>query len=632
VRLSTLIPWAALGGVLLPLLAGLGAARADGSATRSDIISVDKIKKGMKGYGLTVFEGTKPEKFDVEVIDVLRNFRPHQELILVKTIHPRLAIAKVVAGMSGSPIYLDGKMAGAYAYGWTFGSEPVAGVTPIRAMLDDIERPLPKLIDGWRLDLASGGPSSSGAAARKSARSGFTNSGSRFTGQLEKYDVRAHAAALAKMNESSSGGPSATLKPVLTPLLVGGMTSAAIDFAKELLSPLGLEPMQAGGGGDRDEPDAPMRFVDGGAIGVQMIRGDMSAMGLGTVTRVEGDKLVAFGHPMMESGVTALPTSIGRVLWFLASDYRSFKIGMPVRQMGALVNDRQASIVVSHSAKAPTIPVSISIKGVPGARFTDWHFDVAHEKFMTPSFMATALGSAVQAIGSDHQDVTWIAKSRLKIKGMGEIVLEDYGVSSGGTPDPREFAGSNLVRAVGAVLSNPWEPAFIESAHMDIELRYAREVLRLRGAEALEGEVDAGSTARVKLTLEPFAGPLVTRIIAVPIPKHLAGQSVILTIKPGYSVDKERPAAETLADLVSNLVDPVFPPKSIVVSYPGANAVTFKGHVAENLPPGAFDSIRPTTATIAPEAYRGDVHQVTALGSFMTGQDRVTIDVKPVLR
>jgi hypothetical protein len=97
-------------------------------------------------------------------------------------------------------------------------------------------------------------------------------------------------------------------------------------------------------------------------------------------------------------------------------------------------------------------------------------------------------------------------------------------------------------------------------------------------------------------------------------------------------VDKERPAAETLTDLISNLVDPVFPSKSVVVSYAGANAVTFKGHVAENLPPGAFDSIRPTSATIAPDAYRADVHQVTPLGSFMTGQDHVTIDVKAVLR
>jgi hypothetical protein len=623
VRLSTIIPLAALAGLALPLAIGLGAARADGFATRADIIPVEKIKKGMKGYGLTVFAGTTPEKFGVEVIDVLQNFRPHQELILIKTIHPRLDIAKVVAGMSGSPIYLEGKMAGAYAYGWTFGAEPVAGVTPIRCMLDEMDRPLPKLIDGWRIDL--GGPHSA-KTDRVSARGG-----GRFTGQLERYDVSAHSAALARAGSNAGGSPSA-LRPVATPLLMGGMTGSAMEIAKELFSPLGLEPMEAGGGGGADEPDAPTRFVDGGAIGVQLIRGDMSAMGLGTVTRVEGDKLVAFGHPMMESGVTALPTAIGKVAWFLASDYRSFKLGTPVRSMGALVNDRQASIVVSQGAKAPTIPVSISIKGVPGARFTDWHFTVAHEKFMAPSFLAMALGSAVQAIASDHQDVTWTAKSHLKIRGHGEITLDDFGVSAGGTPDSRELSGSNLVRAVGAVLNNPWEPAFIEGVHMDIELRYAREVLRLRGAELLESEVEAGGQARVRLTLVPFSGPIVTRIVEVPIPKHLAGQSVTLTIRPGYAVDKERPAAETLTDLVSNLVDPVFPPRSIVVSYPGENAVTFKGRVAQNLPPGAFDSIRPVSATVAPDAFRAEAHRVTMLPEFMTGQDRVTVEVKPVLR
>jgi hypothetical protein len=623
VRLSTLVPLAALAGLSLPLAIGYGTARADGFASRPDIIPVEKIKKGMKGYGLTVFQGTTPEKFGVEVIDVLQNFRPRQELILVKTMHPRLDIAKVVAGMSGSPIYLDGKMAGAYAYGWTFGSEPVAGVTPIRCMLDEMDRPLPKLIDGWRLDL-NGGPHSS-----KSSPSAMRGGG-RFVGQLEHYDVKAHSDALARAVASNTPS-TAALRPVATPLLIGGMTGSAMQVAKDLFTPLGLEPMEAGGGG-KDEPDAPTRFVDGGAIGVQLIGGDMSAMGLGTVTRVEGDKLVAFGHPMMESGVTSLPTAIGKVAWFLASDYRSFKLGAPVRSMGALVNDRQAAIVVSQSAKAPTIPVSISIKGVPGARFTDWHFTVAHEKFMTPGFLAMALGSAIQAIASDHQDVTWSAKSKLQIHGHGEIMLEDFGVSAGGTPDSRELSGSNLVRAAGAVLNNPWEPAFIDGVHMDIELRYAREVLRLRGAELLDTEVDAGSSARVRLTLLPFAGPTVTRIVEVPIPKHLAGQTVTFTIRPGYAVDKERPAAETLSDLISNLVDPVFPPRSIVVSYPGENAVTFKGHVAQNLPPGAFDSIRPLSATVAPDAYRAEEHKVIMLPEFMTGQDRVTVEVKPVLR
>src|SRR5512138_2969372 len=140
-RESLLIAGAALLGLIATLPEGL--ARADGRAVRSNIMAVSEIKPGMKGYGLTVFEGTKPERFDVEVIGVQKGFLPRQDLILVKTKHPRLDVARVVAGMSGSPIFFDGKMAGAYAYGWTFPREAVAGVTPIENMLADLDRPIP---------------------------------------------------------------------------------------------------------------------------------------------------------------------------------------------------------------------------------------------------------------------------------------------------------------------------------------------------------------------------------------------------------------------------------------------------------------------------------------------------------
>jgi hypothetical protein len=122
VRTQALLSAAALAGLLLPLpLLGTGAARADGVINRADVMPVKDIKPGMKGYGLTVFQGMKPERFEVEVIDVLQNFRPRHELILVKTKHPRLEIVNVVAGMSGSPIFIGNKMIGAYAFGWTFG-------------------------------------------------------------------------------------------------------------------------------------------------------------------------------------------------------------------------------------------------------------------------------------------------------------------------------------------------------------------------------------------------------------------------------------------------------------------------------------------------------------------------------
>lgn len=611
---SSFLVLAAL-GLLASLPLGLKSARAGGATSRPDTLPVSQIHRGMKGYGLTVFEGTRPERFDVEVIDVLKNFRPRQDLILVKTKHPRLEIVKVVAGMSGSPIYLDNKMVGAYAYGWSFGSEPVAGVTPIDNMIEDLQRPLPDKIFGWPLK-----PTAAPADKAKQA----LNDAGRFRGA--RYDVHEHAALLAHRQ-----APLGAAAPVATPLLVGGMSSSAIGLTRDLLAPLGMEPLQAGGGGAQD-PNAPKRYEDGGAIGVQLIRGDMSAMGLGTVTRVEGDKLVAFGHPMMEAGVTALPTTIGKVLWFLASDQRSFKIGMGVREVGALVQDRQASIVISHSAKAPVVPLKVSIKGLPGVPSSNWSFEIAHEKFMTPSFLAVAIGSALQAVANERQDVTWTASSKLRIQGFGELKLEDYGVAIGGTPEAGEFARSNLVRAVGSVLNNPWQPALIEGAEVEISLHYARDVLRLRGAELLEPEVDAGQAARVRLTLVPYSGPEQTRVVSVPLPAYLAGQTVSLDIAPGYMEEREVAAPDSLRDLIQNFANPIYPPKSLVVSFDSGSGLAFRGRVAKNLPPGAVDAIRPTTSSIGPEGVESSVREVVPIGQFVVGRDRVSVSVRPVLR
>lgn len=624
-RATTLIALSALTGLLATVPLGLKPARADGITNRPDIMPIDQVKPGMKGYGLTVFKGTKPERFKVEVIDVLKNFRPRQELILIKTEHPRLEVAKVVAGMSGSPIYLNDKMVGAYAYGWTFGYEPVAGVTPIRSMLDDLVRPLPKEIDGWPLKAL---PNKKKKVAKNGAKSQH-----RFAGKLRDYDLVEHAQQIGKAKKAFAPGKNSPVKPVATPLMLGGMTAGAIEESKQLFEPLGLEPIQAGGGGGTVDPNAPTRFVDGGAVGVQLIRGDMSGMGLGTVTRVEGDKLVAFGHPMMQSGNTVLPTAIGKVLHFMASQARSFKIGMPVRPVGALVNDRMASIVVSHSTQAPIYPVEMNIKGVPGAPYTKWNFEVAHEKFMSPAFTAVALGSALQAIAAERQDVSWTAKSKLKIKGHGEVELEDFGVSVGGTPTPGHFIRSNLVRAIGVVLNNPWEPAFIEGVSMEIEMRYAREIYRLKGAKLLDPEVDAGQSVRVRLTLEPWAGPDVTRVVKIPIPKELAGKTVTLAISPGYAHRKIKPSPHDLKQLVRNLEDPIYPPKSIVVSYSAmTGGVTFKGHIAEDLPPGAMDMVRPQTTSEAPQPFSPQVRHVVPLSLFMVGGDRVSVKVRPVLK
>ncbi len=644
-RLRNLVLVAAIAGVLAPL-PFLGAARADGVATRRDVIPVADVKPGMKGYGLTVFQGYRPERFDVEVIDVLPNFRPKQDLILIRTRHPRLDVTKIVAGMSGSPIFLEGKMAGAYAYGWTFGSEPVAGVTPIRNMLDDLDRPLPDSIDGWPLSPLPARSARVGTPHRRgSGATGHVAPGAkpqvglaatagrhRFRGKLAEYDVRTHLAEVTAATAFTPPRGTPALTPVATPLAVGGLTPGALALATELLAPLGLEPLQAGGGAAID-PAAPDRYVDGGAIGVDLLGGDVSMSGLGTVTRVEGDKLIAFGHPMMEAGATALPTSVGRVAWIMASEMRSFKVGSPARPLGAMVNDRQSSIVASHATRAPTVPVTMRIRGVPGAPEPRWSFTVAHEKLLTPMLVAVALGSALQTTAGERQDVSWNLRSTVTVRGHGDLVIEDYGVSVGGTPQAGEFLRLNLVKAVGMLLSNPWEPVIIEAVEADIELRFAREMLRLRGLEVLDPELEPGQPARLRLTFEPWAGPPVTRVVSVPIPEQLAGETVRLEIAPGYTQSRDRPDPESVATLFANLKDPVYPSKSVVVSYvKNAASVAYRTHVATDLPPGALDVLRPTTTSIGPEAFRTEARYVFPLEEFMVGRDSVSVSVKRVRR
>nr|WP_275939311.1 SpoIVB peptidase S55 domain-containing protein [Polyangium spumosum] len=589
---------------------------------------VSEVKPGMKGYGLTVFSGTNPERFDVEIISTLRNFRPNQDLILIKTPnHPRLEVARTVGGMSGSPIYLNGKMIGAYAYGWLFGVEPIAGVTPIKSMLDEMARPIPKAI----VPLPGRSPLPSAEDEGKVKRDKHARA---FRGAPEGYDLHGHATQLASRAASMLAPPEgSSLARASTPIMLGGLSGTSLRIAQNILGPMGLEPLQAGGGSStKPAPDAPTKFVDGGAIGVEMIRGDMSAMGLGTVTRVSGDKLVAFGHPMLGGGVEALPTAVARVHWIMASQNRSFKIGEAVRSVGALVNDRQAAIVVDAGVKAPVFPMKVTIQA-PGIPKPTWNMEIAHDQFLSPTFVAMAIGNAFETSASERNDLTYRATSKLKIGRWGTITLTDFGAGSGNPPGPEDFVRGRLVRAVGSLLNNPWEKVTIEGVETEVRVSYEREVVTLRGAKVLEAEIDAGSKVRIQLELQRFQGKTETKIIEVDVPKELAGRDVEIELAPGYEVERPLPSPETVAQLVANLPNQTFDPESIVASFRlRENGASYKGKLASRLPAGALDTLRSSTDSDMPEMFVAQVQTAVPLKQFMVGRDTVRVKVRDVLR
>lgn len=626
-------------GIALGALAsaGIGVGVAAAAADPSDVLPLSEVKPGMKGYGLTVFSGTTPEKFDVEIVSVLSNFRPNQDLILIKTPnHPRLDAARVVAGMSGSPIYLNGKMIGAYAYGWIAGTEPIAGVTPIKSMLDELARPIPKtLLPGGSapLPMSGGAKPQTGETTTESAPPAI-KSPRMFTGSIDSYDLREHAKQVTARSAPALAPPQGMgLARAATPLLLGGLSSGSIKLASDLLSPMGFDTVQAGGGGAKVAADAPSKYVDGGAIGVQLIRGDMSAMGLGTVTRVSGDKLLAFGHPMLNGGVESFPTAIAKVHWILASYQRSFKIGEASRPLGALVNDRQAAIVVDSQASAPVIPMSFKIEGVDGAPKTTWNMEVTHDKFMSPMFIAIALGNAVETTTAERRDMTWRATSKLKIARYGTLTLNDFGAGDGSQPDAGEFMRGRLIRAIGSLMNNPWEEVKIESVESTMRVTFEREVALLKGAKLLDPEVDAGEPARIELTLLPHEGKPQTKTISVPIPADLAGREVDVEIAPGYEVEKPQPSPSSVAQLVAVLPNQVHDGESLVATIRLREAgATFGGKLASRLPAGAVDTLRSATDSDGPEIFASVSQQVIDMKRFIVGRDLVRIKVRPILK
>jgi hypothetical protein len=622
VRQSTFVI-AAASGLLLALGLSIPAARGD---AKPPTIGVDEIKEGMKGYGLTVFHGYEPERFDVEVIGVLHNFRPAQDLILVKTPHPRLNITKNVQGMSGSPIYLDGRLAGAYAYSLrTFMVEPVAGITPIAPMLTELHRPVPPGF--WPLEGQP--PLPNGASTARHAM----RSATQFDGAPGSYDLGEHAKALA--TRFAGNAPSDTrIVSASTPIMVAGLGTNAIAALTPLFAPLGLDVLQAGGTqtGAQTGP-IPDHFVDGGSLGVQMARGDVSMFGFGTVTKTEGTRLCGFGHPMMSAGDTALPAAIARVMWIYASEQHSFKVGEAAKTLGALVNDRQSAVVIDETKRAPTFPLKLEVKGVQGAPKTTWNVEIGEEKFMSAALAAAVISSAIEATVSDRRDLTWTMKSRVLVRGHAPIELDDFGIAIGGMPETGEWLSARVVRTVGEALNNPWDNVHIDGIEATLELKYERDVYRLRGVDLLDPIVDAGEKARVVLHLRPFSGPEITRSAEITIPPELAGRDVEVEIVPGYEVVPDVAPPENLDQLLANATRATLRPQSVVLQIKmPTQGVVFAGHVAPRLPSFALDALRPTTSDVAPEVIASYVRSVTPVDQYVDGHDKVKIKVRAKLR
>lgn len=548
-------------------------------------IHVDEIRPGMKGYGLSVFRGTVPERFDVEVIDILHNFRPNQDLILIRTPHPLLNRARGVGGMSGSPIYLDGRLAGAYAYGWSYGTDPVVGVTPIANMLAELKRPV-------RLDMFPGARPLKSAPRAKAGPKG--RSSERLAG-LPAYrgerEVDALSALHALRDKQARTQAPVGLRRASTPVMLGGFTDSVAHMLAKELEPLGFVATQAGtGGGTRGGPTS---FEAGGAIAVELARGDISMAGVGTVTHVDpSGRVLAFGHPMMEAGATGLPTATARVLHVLVSEMRSFKLAEAARPLGALVQDRQPAIVVDPDIAAARIPVRVKINGVEGAPKTEWNVEVASHRALSPSIVFAVIANAVKSTANDATDVIFTARSKVGIEGHGVVALEDRGYSGMGAASSAVFSKLRMFALMEAAFANAFETSRLTSVDLELDLELSRSVYQVVDASIAHDEVDPGEEVTIYVRMRRVDRPDVIRAVKIRVPEAAAGRTVKVTVAAGNQVPIEQPRAGSLDDLIEQ-TKRRYPSTSLVVALQmPSRGLRFEGHVVDSLPPSALSSLQ----------------------------------------
>ncbi len=578
--------WApAAAAVLLALGVGLAPHPSMTLEGAGPVIDLDQIRPGMKGYGLTVFQGTEPERFEVEVVAILRNFLLKQDLILVRCKHPMLDEAGVIAGMSGSPIYLEGKLAGALAYGWSFSKEPLAGITPIRNMLEVAGR------DEKGAPSRAGGQSRKGLSTLPGPAVGWTIPGS--------VSSRPSVALAMPVLErrSSREGELASPAPVETPLVLGGFSDGALRELGDALAPFGVEPLRGGGGRAEAGGDAGRgQLVPGGALGVELIRGDLSAVAVGTVTTLLHGRALAFGHPMLNMGPSTLGVTTGVVHAIVKSLYRSFKLADPVADAGVLVQDRQAAILADTTRHARLIPMRIRIADRTGGRTGEYHVEIADHRFLTPILSAVSVRSVLEEGASDLAYATVAMEGEIRLQG-GRTVKTRQTLFS---PVGASLVATRLrpFLTIADVLNNPFADAPIESIELAIDLRYDREVAYIKGAYLTTESPEPGETVNLHVRIQPYAGPEEVLTLPVKMPDLPDGELVTIEVAGGGEVEPELPPPRGLEDYLSNL-ERSYPERSLVVTeWLRSSSVLVRGQAMHRLPPSALDSLRPAAADL----------------------------------
>jgi len=482
-------------------------------AGRVALFPEDALKPGMQGVAWTVFQGSRPEPVPVEIIGVWQNmWGPHQDIIVAK-LGGKAIRTNVAGGMSGSPVYIDGKLVGAIALRLsTFSPDAICGITPIRLMLEvkefDKSRP----------------------------------AGSRTPDKIqqasETVELPSGLAARVMAAASSGSLPETPLMtPIATPISLSGFTDEAVREFAPAFNQLGLAVSQGGSGGALNSAtpakDWASSLKPGEGVAAVLVSGDMTMTGGGTVTYNDGKRILAFGHSMFNLGPVDMPIAKDDIFWTLASAYQPTKMGNASEVVGALRQDRHSGIEGELGATAQMIPVAMHVRSynrdnsVRGSR--DFHFNVFVDQKWTPYLMMATLFNSLSNLNDFSEEASYRLHGELQVEGQQRIELTTMQApAETPVPTPMLLAGW-WGDKFNRLFVNSAKLPKLNAVNVTVDLLPERRIAQIESAWVADNKVAAGATVPVKVYLRPYRGDRIERTVDVKIPAGLSrGEHEIL--------------------------------------------------------------------------------------------------------
>ena len=577
------------------------------------------LKEGMKGTARTVFRGTEPEEFQVEILGIVPGYiGPKQDMIVGRISGGASDRTSVFAGMSGSPVYIDGKLVGAISYSFPFSREPICGITPIAQMLSIFERN--QIVK----------PQSNEPKAVSFADLAATEWQPNFTGNASTVSVITGNSATNSWMESAAGQ---SFQPIATPLAFSGFSPQTLQkFAPQLAS-VGLQAVSAGGGAARitalKKPD-DNTLRGGASVSMSLVRGDISIAAAGTVTLRDGDKIYAFGHPFLSLGTSDLPMFESSVVTVVPSLNNSFKLAVPNNLVGTMTQDRATGVYGKLGQAPKMIPVKINLETSRGNPET-YNVEVAKDDFLTPILLNMTVYNSLVANERGIGDSTITVSGEVKMKNQSPIKIERrFGGASAA-----QLAAAAVTIPVNALLGSRFDDAEISEITLHLVSTDGSKTARLERLALDRTEVKAGDTFEIQAFVRTDTGKFLAQKIPVTIPADTPEGALLVTVGDGGSLNATAAAKQfvpkDLGELIKTINDVKRSDRLYVQTSRVTNGAIIGAKEMPNLPPSMLATLnndrttggfKPTVTTVLTE------RELAPADFIVFGQQVLTIEVK----